>query len=230
MKTKVIDLTHLMNEGMPVYPDTVPPVFESYNTIPKDGFAELKMILCTHIGTHIDAPCHILERAKSLDRFPLEKFIGDAIVIPCQNMDEIGVEFLLSYKEKISQIEFVLFYTGCQRTWGTPDYFGDFPTLSREATQWLAGFELKGVGFDAISADKIVPVEEASSESLGNHRILLGKEILLIENLTNLDLLPSGTFSFHCVPLKVENADGSPVRALAIIRESDTSQHGTSPE
>jgi kynurenine formamidase len=50
-----------------------------------------------------------------------------------------------------------------------------------------------------------------------NHHILLGSEIILIENLTNLDVLPDGIFMFQCLPLKIEHADGSPVRAIAIV-------------
>jgi arylformamidase len=63
--------------------------------------------------------------------------------------------------------------------------------------------------------DKIVPAEKVTQENLPNHYIFLGKEILLIENLTNLDKLPDGEFIFQCLPLKVENADGSPIRAIA---------------
>jgi len=60
-------------------------------------------------------------------------------------------------------------------------------------------------------------LEKDSSIALPNHHILLGKEIVIIENLYNLDKLPDSVFTFQCVPLKIENADGSPVRAFAII-------------
>ena len=212
----VIDLTHVVNSNMTVYPDTVKPAFELYNTIEKDGFAELKMTFCTHTGTHIDAPSHILKNRKSLDRFPVDKFIGKAITIPCLNLNVIGLEYLKVYTKKIAQVEFILFFTGWQYKWNTEHYFEDFPVLSKDAAQWLTTFKLKGIGFDAISADRINMPEKEGSIALPNHFILLGKEVLLIENLTNLDKLTEDIFTFQCMPLKIENADGSPVRAIAI--------------
>jgi len=81
----------------------------------------------------------------------------------------------------------------------------------------LTNFNLKGIGVDAFSLDKIISAEKVTKENLPNHFIFLGKEIILIENLANLDKIPSNIFTFHCFPLKVEDADGSPVRAIAII-------------
>lgn len=87
-----------------------------------------------------------------------------------------------------------------------------FPVLSKVACSWLINFELKGVGLDVISID---PVDDTLD--LINHRIVLGKGMVIIENLTNLDLIGDELFTFSCLPLKIENADGSPVRAIAIL-------------
>ena len=83
--------------------------------------------------------------------------------------------------------------------------------LTTEAAKWLSGFDLKAVGFDYVSVDAM------DASELPNHRILLSKEILIIENLTDLDKLPETKFDFFAIPLKIENADGSPVRAFAEI-------------
>ena len=56
---KVIDLTHVIEGSMPVYPGTEPPVFTSANTYEKDGFKETKISMLTHTGTHIDPPAHL---------------------------------------------------------------------------------------------------------------------------------------------------------------------------
>ena len=219
MQNKPIDLSHILNENMTVYPDTLSPKFEIINTVEKDGFAELKMTMVLHSGTHMDAPCHIIKNAKSIDRFPIEKFIGMAIVIPCGDKDEISLEYLQTFEEKIAQIDFILFFTGWQFKWDTKDYFDDSPTLTTEAAKWLTKFKLKGIGFDSFSVDKIISAQTVTLENLPNHHILLEKEILLIENLTNLDKLPDCAFLFQCFPLNIENADGSPVRPIAIINE-----------
>ncbi|MBA2612587.1 MAG: cyclase family protein [Bacteroidetes bacterium] len=219
MPSKTIDLTHLINEKMTVYPDTVGPKIEVLNWVEEHGFAELKIDMVLHTGTHIDAPCHILKDTKSLDQFPIEKFMGNAIVIPCQKEKEITVEFLKKFEEKIKQVDFVLFFTGWQFKWNTKHYFDDCPTPNAEAANWLANCKLKGIGFDAFSVDKIVSAHIVTPENLPNHYILLAKDFLLIENLTNLDKLPEGIFSFQCLPLNIEAADGSPVRAIAMIHE-----------
>ncbi len=219
MPTRVIDLSHLLNEKITVYPDTVAPTFEVTNTVVKDGYREHQISMLSHTGTHIDAPCHILQNAKSLDQFPVDKFIGRAIVIPCKDKKEISLEYLQTFESKITKVDFVLFFTGWQYKWNTKDYFDDCSIPTREAAVWLTKFKLKGVGVDAFSLDRIASALTVNEENLPNHHILLGKEILLIENLTNLDKLPDSAFSFQCLPLKVENADGSPVRTIAMIVE-----------
>jgi arylformamidase len=219
MPIKVIDLTQLLNENITVYPDTAPPTFEVTNTVEKDGYREHQISMLSHTGTHIDAPCHILKAGKSLDQFPMEKFIGKAMVIDCQGREDISQDFLQFLEDKIAKVDFVLFFTGWQNKWNTEGYFEDCPVPTIEAARWLTGFNLKGVGVDSFSLDRIISANKVASEIIPNHYILLGKEILLIENLTNLDKLPARPFSFQCFPLKVENAEGSPIRAIAIINE-----------
>jgi kynurenine formamidase len=114
MGQNIIDLTHLLNENITVYPGTVRPKFEVFNTVEKDGFRELNMTMVLHSGTHMDAPCHIVKDSKSLDMFSLDKFIGKAIVIPCPDKTEISLEFLELYEDKIREVEFILFFTGWQ--------------------------------------------------------------------------------------------------------------------
>jgi len=217
MQTKLIDLTHLLNENITIYPDTLPPKFEVINTVQKSGFAELKITTVLHTGTHIDAPCHIIENGKSLDNFPIDKFIGKAMVIHCKDQKEIGLKFLQTFEDKIAQIDFIIFFTGWQYKWNTDAYFDDSPIPTPEASTWLTNFTLKGVGIDSLSIDKVITASDLVSEELPNHNILLAKEIILIENLTNVDKLPDGIFMFQCLPLNIENADGSPVRAIAMI-------------
>ena len=209
----IIDLTHTLKNKITVYPDTVEPVFEQGNTIVKDGFTEINMTMSTHTGTHIDAPAHILVDTKSLDEFKVDKFIGPGIVIDCTQIKDISLEFLIKKEQIIKKIDFVLFYTGWQYKWNTEKYFDKFPTLTKEAVNWLATLNLKALGIDTISVDKM------TDDSLPNHKALLKKEILIIENMANLDKLISKTFELNCIPLKIENSDGSPIRAFARIGE-----------
>ncbi len=205
----IIDLTHPLRNNITYYPGTLEPHFDNFYTIQKDGFAEMQISMLTHNGTHIDAPCHILAGTKSLDDFILDKFIGKGIIIDCTNTKSITLDLLKSKEKEIKEAEFIMFYTGWQSKWNTPNYFDEFPVLTSEATEWLLKFEIKAIGFDTISADK------TADSHLPIHHLLLAKEILIIENLTNLDKLIGKSFEFNCIPLKIDKTDGSPVRAFA---------------
>lgn len=209
----IVDLTHTLKNELTVYPGTIEPIFEQGNTIEKDGFAEINMTMCTHTGTHIDAPAHILANSKSLDEFEVDKFIGPGVVFNCTQIKNISLDFLKKKEQIIKKVDFVLFYTGWQYKWNTERYFDEFPTLTKEAVDWLATLNLKALGFDAISVDKMTDV------SLPNHKVLLKKEILIIENMTHLDKLILKTFELNCIPLKIKNSDGSPIRAFARIEK-----------
>jgi len=116
-----------------MYPGTISPEFVQANTIEKDGFAELTIKMCSHTGTHMDAPCHILPNTNSLDKYPVDKFVGKAIVINCCNENSINLELLQLREKEISKFDFLLFYTGWQNKWNTPTYFDVFPTLTLAA-------------------------------------------------------------------------------------------------
>ena len=202
MSARIIDLTHLLYEQMQVYPDTAPPSFEVTNTIYKDGYTEHRISMLSHTGTHIDAPRHILQDGKPLDKFPLDKFIGRAVVIDCLGRDEISLDYLQHFEDKIAAVEFILFFTGWQSRWNTEKYFENCPAPTREAAEWMITFNLKGIGVDAFSLDKINSALSVSEDSLPNHYIFLRKEILLIENLTNLDKLQEPDLHFSMFPDK----------------------------
>lgn len=211
IKMKIIDLSQLIKEGMPVYPGTEGPKLTQATTVLKDGFAEKLLNMYSHTGTHIDAPCHIYNGEKSLDQFSVEKFVGKAMVIDVENEVEISLDILKEKELEIEKVDFILFRSGWDRYWGKEEYFGEFPSLTKEAALWLITKGLKGIGIDAISLDKM------ADEHLPIHKILLKEDYVFIENLKNLDKLKGKEFIFSCLPLKIEDADGSPVRAIAIV-------------
>ena len=207
---KIIDLSHIINQDISVFPGTEKPVFERKEI---EGYPEVKITMYTHTATHMDAPIHIIKGARTLDELPIDRFMGKSIVIDCKHLagKNITLDFLKQFVDKIKNIEFILFNSGWSAKWKTDAYFENFPTLTQEAATWLTQFKLKGIGLDSISLD---PVPDLT---LPNHKIVLAKEILIIENMTNLDSLPNEEFIFQCFPLKIEKADGSPVRAVGMV-------------
>ena len=211
--TKIVDLTHLILEGMPVYPGTEPPVLKKECTIEENGFCENKITLFSHTGTHMDAPAHLIKNAKPLDMFPINQFYGSALLLDVSGMEGSVIELkdLESCGIIPENVGFVLIYTGWSRYWGMDKYFIDYPVLSVESAERLGKLGLKVIGLDTISADKIDTAEYEI------HKIFLGNNTLIIENLTNFNLLPADQFTFSCFPMSFKEADGSPVRAVGII-------------
>ena len=210
---RVIDLTHIIESTMPVYPGTEPPTFEPANTYEKDGFKETRLSMFTHTGTHMDPPAHLFRGRTTLDAFPPDQFIGKALVIDCTSLNEgesITMEHLLPYGEKIEEADFLLFYLGWDERWSTEEYFGDYPCVDDSVLDFILDGNYKGIGFDVIGLD---PIEDIN---LTRHKKLFqSKDIVNIENLCNLGECGSELFWFSCFPLKLADCDGSPVRAVA---------------
>ena len=210
---KVIDLTHTIREDMPVYPGTEPPVLAAANTYEENGFKETRLTMFSHTGTHMDPPAHLFPGRTTLDRFPPEQFIGRALVIDCSELAEgqtITMDFIRRYGEKAEQADFLLFRLGWDRKWGTEAYFGDYPCIDEAVLEFILKGGFKGIGFDVIGLDPI------SDENLTRHkRLFRDRDIVNIENLKDLDKCGSELFWFSCFPLKLEDGDGSPIRAVA---------------
>jgi len=210
---EVIDLSQKINEGMPVYPGTEGPRLEEATTINKDCFAEKLITMYSHTGTHMDAPCHMINGAKRLDEFAVSKFAGKGIVVDVSQCgSSVGVDIVRFAIEIRIETEYVLLRTNWSNKWGEESYYKDFPVLTIEAARYLARANIKGIGVDCISVDPVGALEMA------NHHVLLNAEMVIIENLCNLDKLIDRSFMFCCFPLKIENADGSPIRAVGIVK------------
>ena len=210
---KVIDLTHTIKENMPVYPGTDTPKFIPANSYEKDGFKETLLQMYTHTGTHMDPPAHLFAGRTTLDQFPPEQFIGRALVINCRDLKEgqsISVEHIRAAGEQAERADFLLFNLGWDKRWGTDAYYGDYPCLDDDALEFVLAGHYKGIGFDVIGLDPI------ADQNLTRHKKLFReRDIINIENLKNLDLCGGDLFWFSCFPLKLENCDGAPVRAVA---------------
>ncbi len=210
----IIDLSHPIAEEMPLYPGTPVVRIRKLHGFAQDGYREKQITLTTHTGTHVDAPAHMLESGKTLDRFPLEQFFGEGVALDVSALKgkKISKSFLVAHKTVWQKADFILFFTGHDRNWGSEAYFSDFSVLTIEAVEFLLRSQkLKGIGFDTISADAMESTEYPI------HRRLMGADCLIIENLTNLAQVAGQRFTFSIFPLAVTDADGFPVRAAAIM-------------
>jgi kynurenine formamidase len=203
---KYIDLTHKIENNMPVYPGTASLEMIPANTIEKDGFREKIISFCSHTGTHMDAPSHMLQQGNNLDDYDCSKFIGKALLLSIEEEKNIR-----DYADQLEKVDFVFFKTGWSKYWDKAKYFENYPCISLETTDYLVGFDLKGVGFDAISIDPI-------DSKFENHYRVFENDMVIIENLTNLDQINEEIFELMVLPLNIKEADGSPIRAIAKVK------------
>ena len=210
---RVIDLTHTIREGMPVYPGTEPPRLTPACGYERDGFRETLLQLYSHTGTHVDPPAHLFAEGTTLDRLPPEQFIGRALVIDCRDLaagEGITAKRISRRGELAERADFLLFNLGWDRYWGTEAYYGDYPCLDEGALEYILRGDYKGIGFDVIGLDPI-----SDTELTRHRRLFSGRDMVNIENLTNLEQCGDGLFWFGCFPLKVADSDGAPAGALA---------------
>jgi len=210
---QILDLTQPIAPGMPVYPGTDAPAITASHTVEEHGFLEHRLTLLTHTGTHLDAPAHMLAGGRTLDSYPVGHFVGRAIAIDVANAPggAVGRDVLAPHRAALAGSDFLLLCTGWSQRWGLDAYFEGFPVLTPDAAAWLADLDLRGVGVDAISVDA------AGAAVYAVHEILLGRGLVIVENLTNLRALVGRAFTFACLPLKLAGADGAPVRAIALL-------------
>ena len=214
---RVLDLTHTIAENMPVYPGTETPIFAGANTYEKDGFKETKLTMYTHTGTHMDAPSHLLREGSNLEVLPASQFCGRAVVLDVSHLEPgsvITADYLKAQNGVVRSADFVLFYTGWEKKWGTDAYYEDaFPVPDECATKYLVSCGLKGVGTDALSVDTL------RNQDFPAHKTLLNGGLVIIESLCLKKVAGRKDLMFFALPLKFENADGAPVRAIAEFRD-----------
>lgn len=212
---KIIDLSHTIAENMPVYPGTDGPKLEIANTYEKNGFKETLITIFSHTGTHMDSPAHLFAQRTTLDSFEVEQFVGKAIVIDCSDLQagqKISMKYIEEVKEKADKAEFILFYTGWDKYWGTSKYFGEYPYITDEVVEYIIQSKKKGVGLDTIGIDPI------SDENFTIHKkLFVENDMVVIENLTCLDKIGDELFDFFALPIRFENSDGAPIRAIAVL-------------
>lgn len=228
-KTKVIDLTQPLSAKTPTYEGKSDFTYEPLTTVEKDGYATGAFHMHEHCGTHIDAPTHFISGKRTIDKLEPDNLILPAVVIDVRNEVNKDPDYLLTI-EKVKDWEkggfvpngaAVLLLTGWSKRFNdahqyrNPDSKGTmhFPGFSVEAAKYLVEHhKIRALGIDTLSADC------GTSEDFLVHSYALKQDLYLIENLTNLDLLPARGALLFCGPLKIEGGTGSPARVMAVIQ------------
>lgn len=205
----LLDLTHEFVEGMPVYPGDPHPQLLQIAHIDRDGFNEHSLKLGLHVGTHMDAPLHMVNQGAPLSAVPLSQFFGRGVFVNIPGAHTISEKELR--KHRISQGDIVVVNTGWGKKFTEPDYFDGFPQVTEKAAHHLATAGAAILALDTPSPD-LAPFPV--------HKILLGAGVLIIENIANPEQLAAvSDFDICAVPPKLR-LDAAPVRVVAIPRHS----------
>ncbi len=215
---RIVDLSHHLANGMPLYPGIPDPSFTDIASVETDGYAMSTYRLLNHIGTHVDAPSHQIAGGDTLDEIPLERLITDAVVVDVSGNGggPLSVAAVEPHLAKIREGDLLLLHSDNARNWGSDAYWTGWRYPDADASRALVETGLSGIGFDGPSAD---PVDTTTFDL---HKIWLGAGRLIIENMTNLGELPERV-QVVVAPMKVRAANGAPARIFAFVPEQEES-------
>jgi arylformamidase len=197
---KINDLTRTISPDMAVYPGDPQPEFDPYATIKGNKANVTRIMLGSHTGTHVDAPWHFLQEGNSIDTEPLDKFIGEAVIIDASGRNSISANDFSGNDIRSNDIVLISTNSG--------DRLTDFAYLEVSAAEWLVERGIKCVGIDTSS------VEKYGRKDAPVHKMLLACNVGIIENLANLKPFAGSRMFFVCLPLPLKGIDGSPARAV----------------
>ena len=213
---KIIDLTLTISENIPTFPGSPQPNFINWESIEKDGYNLELLFLSSHTGTHIDAPYHFIKKGQKIHQIMTKRLVTEAILIkirkgPDQAITQVDIKKFEKKHGKIDDGSTVIFQTSWQKNLQKKFYFLKNPGLATSAAKYLVSKKINLVGIDSPSIDL------GKDFKFSVHHILAKNGILIVENLANLDKIHSEKFHLIVAPLKLKNATGSPVRAMALV-------------
>lgn len=205
---KIVDLTHTFTKDMLVYPGDPKASLEQIAFIEKDSFNDHRITSAMHVGTHMDAPLHMLADGETADQIDPERFFGNGVLIDVRGKSIIDASILEGIK--IEEGSIVLLYTGYGSKFRTDEYYKNDQEVTADFANKMVELKIKLLGMDMPGPDLGQPWV--------THKILLGNDILLLENLTNLDqLLNVDQFEIIALPAKLQS-NAAFVRVVAEIK------------
>jgi arylformamidase len=200
---KLIDLSFIIEDEMPVYPGDVHTSVKKLDDskMLEAGWTAHSITMSLHAGTHVESPAHSISGGKRLSAYPLESFCDEALIIKREDIGRCEVETPI-----------LIAYSGYDEWWGKEKYFSP-PPLTMEQAKWIAGLGIKMYGTDTISVGDVAI-----------HRTIQERDILIVESMRNLRGLLYQKVKLCVFPLKIDK-EASPVRAVAEHPQALTDVH-----
>ena len=198
------DITLPLRPEQPSWPGDEPFCVGINQSIAKGSlFNTTKFSLESHFATHIDAPYHLEQNGLTVENIPLESLIGPVLVHEVDAVDFIRPGHL----PDLSNIERIIFKTPNTQFIADTVFHTEFTAISFEAAELLVHAGVKLIGIDYFS------VETYHSENYPVHHLLCGNSVILLEGVDLRQISP-GWYELLALPMKIQGADGSPVRAI----------------
>lgn len=209
---RIYDVSLPISEQLVTWPGDPRPELEQVATLHAQGINLTRLTCNAHVGTHVDAPDHLIVGGATVEALPLEVLIGPAYVIALPGVRQI-TSASLDVLDWPADAQRVLFKTDNSHLWcgsEAGEFQPDFVALAPDAAHWLVERDVRLAGVDYLSVD---PYETQGAEPYPAHRILLGAGVVIVEGL-NLAGVPPGAYELLCLPLKLVGADGAPARVI----------------
>ena len=234
---ELIDLSYPFNEDTIYWPTATEFTLTEVAEGETEGgyyYAANDFAAAEHGGTHLDAPVHFARGGDTADQVPLERLVGDAVVVDVSESALADRDYLITKADlrswekrngRISRGSIVLLRTGFGQYWpdaerylGTAERGPDavpmlhFPGLGEDGARWLVDRRhVKAVGIDTASIDR------GQSTDFLSHRVLGAANTPVFENVAHMDQLPSRGFHVVALPMKIEGGSGGPLRIMAVL-------------
>lgn len=222
--SKLIDLTQTLKEGIPDWDGCCG--FKLEEVFYEEAEISVQSISTPlGIGTHMDAPKHMVKDAKDIASIELKKLIAPAIVMDVRDVAHanyfLTVDEIKSFEKKHGNIPkgaLFLLLTGWYQFWEDPDKYRNqdldghrhFPGFSEDSAHYLVEKDVVGIGLDTLSPD-------GSHSHFPVHKAILGADKYILENLCHLEKLPPVGAKVMAFPMKMGDGSEAPVRVIAEV-------------
>lgn len=222
---RLVDLSLPLTEDMNVSafpnPAFMPAITHSWSlpryVSPCKGMAKRIFMMDEHTGTHVDVPFHFDPDGPTLDKVPIDRFLGEAKLLdlsdrkPNEEITRAMIEEAMSKLHVPIRVGDIILLKTTKVPWGSPGYF-DFKSIGKTGAEKLVELGVRSVGIDMNSADTLSDLSKPA------HTILCQGRIPIFENLIELEKIKAESFEFFGLPMNMKGATGSPVRAVARVR------------
>jgi arylformamidase len=208
---RIHDISRPVRAGIPVWPGDTPYDFRFVARI-RDGSSVNvgRVEMSVHTGAHCDAPLHFSDGAPDAASVPLEKYLGPCWVADARPSAK-GVrpsDLPGSADAAVRRTKRLLVRSYAKR----PDGFDTgMAHATPELADWLGerGAVLLGIDTDSMDA--------FDSKDLPAHHRLTARGVAILEGI-DLSRVQPGEYTLVALPLRLEGADASPVRAVLVER------------